>query len=264
MLRELALRPSRGGVGAPSPSEEQARREAAVAVFRSEDFESATRAGEQLRLWRRNKREIWRLGTAVKRAPSLWRLWRACPTVEVVLTDSPEGRVIWSYYNVRWLRLVRTRLATQGALEIPESAADYFRGKRMQAARTNITSARKRGVTVEHTRLTTGLPPEKRHPEFPAIEWRVEHFVARSAAGEVIGVAYVTVDGRTAMLHTLDGRVDNARWVLHAAVVEALAGSVKLLLVNRGTVALLLPGVREFQRRLGFGIYNFKLRRVSA
>ena len=68
------------------------------------------------------------------------------PLLSVELTASPSGELIRDYLLAR-RRGVRTHLYAQTVLCIPPIGAEMLKGRRFRAARTNITRARREGIT---------------------------------------------------------------------------------------------------------------------
>lgn len=142
--------------------------------------------------------------------------------------------------------------------------------------RTNLTNARKAGVTSRPVRgdeqraLLDELAVLRNHPGLA--DWLhrqfgevLECFVAEDADDGLIGVGAVVIDTDVAVVayhasvpgHPLRS---DARWVLWADVIrEALRRHARVILVESGPLSL-DDGLVYFQRRLGFGVYNLKLR----
>jgi hypothetical protein len=205
------------------------------------------------------------LGRLRAGALTLARYDRSLPVVTVRLTDSPAGRMIGEHLAIRERggRRYRYRLA-QGVLPLPVDFAQYLRGRRRQAVRTNIGHARRAGLTVAHTEIADwepGLDDTRRGLLTPGpIEWW--HVRAPGQEGPV-AEAILTVDDDVALLHGLGSSARYSRWLLHTAIVERLCGHCDLLLVNSDDAYLLGSGHQYFQRLLGYEIARIRLHRAA-
>ncbi|MGH2939157.1 MAG: hypothetical protein ACRDPE_13670 [Solirubrobacterales bacterium] len=186
---------------------------------------------------------------------TLARFEYSLPSVTVGLTKSPAGQMIGEHLAIREAGRLRYRSA-QAVLSLPEEFAEYLRGRRRQAVRTNIGHARRAGLTVTHTELAgwePGLDDTRRGLLTPGpIEWWQVRGL--DADAPPVAEAIVTVDDEVALLHGLGSSVRYARWLLHTAIVERLCGDCGVLLVNSDDAYLLGEGHRYFQRLLGYEI----------
>lgn len=196
---------------------------------------------------------------------SLWRAFAAvwvamrCPTLTVVLTRSPQGELIRRYLTQSRFGIPRRKFL-QGVLIIPEEYSDYLRGRHRQAVRTNLGHAQRAGLAVQHLVLAEGLPAVQKAAGQHQMDAPVEKFFIIDN-DRSIATAYLTVDRDVALLNMLGGETSDARWLLHAAVVQRLCGSVGVLLVEASTVPLLAPGLRHFQHLLGYRIFRLRVLR---
>ena len=79
----------------------------------------------------------------------------------------------------------------------------------------------------------------------------------------VVAQAILSVDDDVALLHGLVtiAANNNARWLLHTAIVERLCGSCSVLLTNSDDAYLLGAGTQHFQRLLGYDIARLRVQR---
>jgi hypothetical protein len=188
----------------------------------------------------------------------IWYL-RLLPSTEVALSDEQTGRMIRQHLMMRENGHPRFRRA-QGVLWLPEDYADYLRGRRRQAVRTNISRAREGGLTVHSEPIECWAPgPGDLRAEYiepgPSESWWVT-----DPSGAVAAHGVITVDRDTAMIQGLVSNATYARWLLHSAIVERLCGSCKVLLTNSHEAPRMRPGDQHFQRLLGYSIFRLRVR----
>lgn len=158
---------------------------------------------------------------------------------------------------------------------LPGDAAELVKGRSRQAWRTNLAHATRAGISCRHLDdlcdqrpaileliRARGWPPsweEFLEREHGVREGFGDHFVATDAAGAVLAVAVVEVTGPVAFLvwqesiHTTASSW--ARYALQLEVMRWLVDRSVGQLVTGSTLGL-SPGLRYFQRRLGFELYN--------
>jgi hypothetical protein len=188
------------------------------------------------------------------------RYRRSLPVVDVRLTASPEAQVIADHLAMRDGRRWRYRRA-QGVLRLPAEFAEYIRGRRRQAVRTNVGHARKAGYTVRSFREEDWVPglgdDRVGHLEPGPIErWQVF-----DAEGGVVADSVLSIDREVALLHGLVSWAPDARWLLHTAIVEHLCGNCRVLLANTEEIYLLPAGNRHFARLLGYEVASLHVTR---
>ncbi|MBV9660561.1 MAG: hypothetical protein JO337_05325 [Acidimicrobiales bacterium] len=174
--------------------------------------------------------------------------------------------------------LVPDRRAAVALAELPDDIDLYLRGGKRQAVRTNLARAKERGIVSSEV---TG-----RHRQWASLEevlasrdddWLVDNrdwcerglsdgwlrvFVATGPDRAPLNVALLVADKHWAVLRLCVG-IDSdlsgyARYSIHFSIIEELIGAgAGFLLVN--SVFEISPGLRYFQRRLGFELVNVAL-----
>jgi hypothetical protein len=193
----------------------------------------------------------------------LSRYHRRLPVTELRLTDSPAGRMIADHFAIRAGTHFRYRSA-QGVLILPGDFADYIRGRSRQALRTNVGHARGAGLTVTSYAVDNwwpGVGDTRREAIAPG---PIERWLVTDADGGCIGDSILSVDRDVALLHGLVAFAPNARWLLHAAIIERLCGNCQILLTNSEDAYLLAPGHQHLQRLLGFQISRLRVSEATA
>lgn len=184
------------------------------------------------------------------RLPALIRYLRGVPRACVALSDRPTGRLIAAHLDLTYLGIPRFRLA-QGVLHLPPDFATYLRGRRRQAVRTNVRRASQRAIVCQHRTLDSWTPDDRDL----RMSAPTEYWWATNRNGEIVGEAWLTVDGACALLHALECSENGVRWLLHTALVQSLCDAgCPLLLTNSCDVPLLPAGQRYFQRLLGYSV----------
>ncbi len=134
-------------------------------------------------------------------APILWWYSRRLPAVTIQPSDSPAGRLIRRHLTFRRDGRLKYRQA-QGVLLLPETVADYLRGRHRQAVRTNVRHARHVGMTVALEEHLPDWEPGTPDGRFGALgRGPAERWVIRDAAGAWVGEAILTVDRTHTLLH---------------------------------------------------------------
>jgi len=144
-------------------------------------------------------------------------------------------------------------------LPCPRDFADYMRGRHRQALRTNVGHARRGGLVVHSYAVDNwfpGIADDRREALSPG---PIERWLVTDADGTYVGDSILSVDRDVALLHGLVSFAPNARWLLHAAIIERLCGDAKVLLTNSDDAYLLAPGNQHFQRLLGFRISRLEI-----
>ncbi len=210
-----------------------------------------------------------------------WRVIRALPQLDVTLSTSPQGRHLRSLVRRRFVGVPRRRNAVAVAA-LPGEIDEFLRGRPRQAVRTNITRAKAEGI--ECTRLSTRAEQARRVADVLATRdedaTRIrdvarerldagidEFFAAVDGTDATLVVAAVTVDQEWAHIGWFvsdphDERSAEARYLLYVHVFEYLiALGVRYVFVQ--SAVTLPPGLRYFQRRLGFVPTNLRLSRTE-
>lgn len=210
------------------------------------------------------------------RLAALTLLLLRTPRVHVVLSGSPAGRALDEYFNRRSLGILpRTRLC-RGILLLPQEHADYLRGRRRQALRTNLRRAAKAGIhchVVSDPRLAAddvyrvsrgrggSLTEAELQAWLNAVREAVERSevtiaVARDEHGQPLAVVGAIVDDMVCLINYALATSHEARWALHDYIVRILiARRVRYLLADGGGPFGALgftSSVRHFQHLLGY------------
>ncbi|SDF66559.1 hypothetical protein SAMN05660324_0821 [Klenkia brasiliensis] len=211
------------------------------------------------------------LGDAAARAglAATLRVLRSLPVV-----DLPLGRGATGTELRRWFggdaRVAVWDRGPVAVLQLPATTAEYLSGRPRQALRTNVTRARKAGLTCTlvttdaERRASVDVVARLRHqdPAAMVLELGLDGvctriLVARTAEGEAVGLAELVLDGQVGGLATLVTAPGNPagaalRSLLHLAVVEHLLAEDVRTLVVSGSMLLTAAGTRYHQRRTGF------------
>jgi hypothetical protein len=193
---------------------------------------------------------------------------RSVPVVEAPFSDGPAGVELRGWFRLgRGLVLGRAPVAVLG---LPDTYAEYLRGRPRQALRTNITRATALGVrcavvdqpeelgrVIAHVARCREQEPAsmmREHVE-PGLTRRVS--VAYDADGSPVAISETVVDGAWAGLATLvtvptEGDGQLLRYLLHAHTVgDLIEQGVRTVTVS-GSMLLTAAGTRYFQRRTGY------------
>ena len=210
-----------------------------------------------------------------------FRVLRALPTYDVVTSPSPQGEWLRALTERRTTGVTRRRLGVS-VLDLPDTIEDYLRGKQRQAVRTNVSRARRTGLTTvalddvaaREQAIGVVLAGRRDDPDwYPerllvrARNGRDEMFAVRDAHGTTLALAVITVDTEWANLGWLlstpgDDRAGDARYLLTVDVnAQLIARGVRHLMVEASL--LLGPGLRYFQRRVGFTLANVRFAGAS-
>jgi hypothetical protein len=197
---------------------------------------------------------------------------RRLPVLELEVSESPAGHAIAGALGRR-RGLVPATVAA-GVLELPDRREAYLVGRSMQAVRTGISHARRRGLSVVYVtddgerRARVLELVGKIRADFarPLALWangpRDESWFVVDDSGSTLGIAILAVDGAVARLDTMinaDGEGQSpSRYLLSAHVFMDLIDRGVAHVVAEGS--LFLPsGLLYFQKRLGFRQMNIKL-----
>jgi hypothetical protein len=194
---------------------------------------------------------------------SLSRYHHSLPLIELRLTGSPAGRMIAEHFSIREEGRFRYRNA-QGVLRLPDDFADYMRGRSRQAVRTNVGHARRAGHRVLSAAVDNWAPGLDDSRRAVISAGPIERWTVLDAEDQIAADAIVSVDRDVALLQGMVSFVENARWLLHTALVERLCGECSLLLTNSDDAYRLAAGHHHFQRLLGYEIGRLQVTRAPA
>lgn len=213
--------------------------------------------------------------TAVRRPSrtiSLFALLLGTRSERITLSDSKSGQDIREYFSRRSLGVLPVTRFCRGVLLLPEDHAEYLRGRRRQALRTNLRRAAEAGIrceiitdrsgTVEDLRsLLNGRPVGEEHFDadgFRAVIERPELtlIVARATTGRPLAMAGMLIDHTVCLLQFAFAKDDHARWILHDYLVRMLIERrVSYLVASGGGPFGALgfpPGIQHYQHLLGY------------
>lgn len=179
------------------------------------------------------------------------QILRHAPIVTPRLSASPAGRDIERY--LRRARLgVHWRLCARSCVEVSGPGQPLFRGRALQAVRTNMKRARAAGFTVRES-VSPGLRPGERL------------FLLLDPTGNPTGRVRVSFDSEWACIWNLEARPAVGLYLLHGHVVaEMQRAGIGHLLVASGNVLRLRPGLVYLQGRLGYRVVHIRFRPKGA
>lgn len=193
---------------------------------------------------------------------------RELPDLPVAFSDDPSGRELRSWFRPD--RRLPFNRAPVAVLELPDSQAEYLRGRAKQALRTNLTRAAAEGLhcapvedaqelhriaAVIATRRNTTPDTLVRPGQLPARDWLWS--AAFDGTGAPVALCQAVVDSGRAGLVLMVTAVGHAaaplvRYALHAHLTERLVDRGVSTLAVGGSMLLTSTGTRYFQRRTGF------------
>lgn len=225
-------------------------------------------------------RPVARLVAAAVRRPrrlaALIALLLRTPTEYVALSGTSAGQALDEYFGRRAWRILPRKRFCRGVLCLPTEHADYLRGRRRQAVRTNVRRATAAGIRCEvvsdgrraideivevldHYRLWWA------EAEFHALVNRIcamaerpeaTVMVARDEHGRPVAIATTVIDDMVCLIRAAVARNHEARWALHDHLVRLLiARRVRYLLADGGGLFGALgvgPNVQHYQHLLGY------------
>jgi hypothetical protein len=193
------------------------------------------------------------------------------------LSDSAAGRTLRLYFDRRCLGVLPLNQLCRGVLVLPSEHSDYLRGRRRQAARTNLRRAAAAGIiceTVDRSSASEILASLSEHRQAPLpSDWRerwrpaLAHpelgvSVARDPSGEPLAIAAVLMDDMVCLITFAVACSHDARWALHDHIVRTLIDRrVRYLVVEGGGAfgALgLPPSVQHYQHLLGYELRHLR------
>jgi hypothetical protein len=219
------------------------------------------------------------LATAIRRPrrlAALAALLLRTPRAYVVLSGSSAGQALEEYFNQRSLRVMPVTRFCRGVLLLPRDHADYLRGRRRQALRTNLRRAAAAGIRCEIV-----SDPERSFDEISEVwhrQWRslpeaelairlnrlresvarseVTIAVARDADGQPLAMAAALIDDTVCLIKHAVATSHEARWALHDYIVRLLiAREVRYLLADGGGTFGVLgfaSNLQHYQHLLGY------------
>ena len=190
---------------------------------------------------------------------------RQLPSIEIPLTYSPAGRAIRQHLSIREHGRRRYGRA-QGVLSLPEDPADYLRGRRRQAIRTNLGHAARAGLETYSCSIDNWAPGSDDIRSGHLTPAPAERWMVLDAEGAIVADSIVSIDAEVALLQGLvlvTAEAKNySRWLLHTAIVERLCGECRILLTNSEDSYRLSAGAQHFQRLLGYEVMSLRLTRA--
>ena len=195
----------------------------------------------------------------------------------VVLSESRTGQALDEYFKERLFGIPRNRLS-RGVLILPRDHAEYLRGRRRQALRTNLRRAAAAGILCEEVTDSRCAAEDvsqllRRYCGAEAeteTEWQVRMAdvrtllerpettvtVARDRNGRPLAVVVAIIDQTVCLIDLAVSTCRDASWALHDHLVRILiARRVKYLLASGGGLfgALgLNKNVQHYQHLLGY------------
>jgi hypothetical protein len=224
-------------------------------------------------------RNLARLMAAAVRRPrrlmALIALLAQTPREYVVVSGSCTGQALHRYFNQRRLGIFTNRLC-RGVLLLPDDHADYLRGRRRHALRTNLRRAAAAGIRCEvmrasrRARYEVSVVVRRQLDHLPEAELHAwtDHFrelvtrsemtvmVARDQEGGALAVLAATIDDSVCAIRFAMATCHEARWALHDHLVRTLiARRVRYLLAaDDGPFGALAYStkVQHYQHVLGY------------
>jgi hypothetical protein len=213
---------------------------------------------------------VWALIALVARTKSE-TLW---------FSDSAAGQALRAYFRRSCFGVVPLNRLCRGVLILPARHAEYLRGHRRQAVRTNLRRATAAGITcdgISDRSLAVALLHRlSRSRQVPTTaeytrRWRTavarpetELFVARDRNGDPLAVAGVVVDEMVGLIRFAMASSHEARWALHDHIVRRLIDQHVRYLVAEGGGAFGALGfsapVQHYQHLLGYELRHLNAR----
>ena len=200
---------------------------------------------------------------------------------DVLVSPSLAGQALREYFDRRALGILPKNRLCRGVLVLPDDPADYLRGHRRQALRTNLHRAAAAGIWCEqieerehildealqvlsrrrwHTALTD---LDLRYVRSVVARSEMTFLVARDSAGQPLAIVAAVIEDKVCLIEWAVASTHEARWALHHHLVEVLIGrGVRYLLATgSGPFGALgyEPNVQSYQHLLGY-----ELRHLSA
>lgn len=206
------------------------------------------------------------------RVIALFALLHGTTSESVTLSDSRSGQILREYFSRRSLGVFPVTRFCRGVLILPRDHAEYLRGRRRQALRTNLRHATEAGIRCEliDDRSRTpedllSLMNERRiAPDrfgADALRTMVERpeltlIVARGTTGRPLAIAAALIDDTVCLLEFAMANDHGARWILHDYLVRTLIERRVPYLVAHGGGPFgalgFSPAVQHYQHLLGY------------
>jgi hypothetical protein len=213
--------------------------------------------------------------TRPRRVAALVTIVLRTPREYVVLSRSAPGQVLDEYFNQRSLGVLTPNRLCRGVLLLPQNHADYLRGRRRQALRTNLHRAVSAGIRCElvsDPRCAVDDASEVLRSRFGLSDAELDALtdvvlrgvarrettfaVARDEDGRPLAFAAIVIDDTVSLITWAVATSHEARWGLHDYVVRLLIGRrVRYLLAEGGGAFGALgfaPSVQHYQHLLGY------------
>ena len=225
-------------------------------------------------------RSVARLVAASMRRPrrvvALSVLLVRTPREYVALSETSAGQALGEYFGERSFCLLPRKRFFRGVLLLPTDHADYIRGRRRQALRTNLQRAATAGIQCEVMsdawcaageisrvlrRQWSSLPDRDLQARLRVVSAFVARsdvtvVIARDDSGQPLAIAAALVDDSVCVVQHAVATSHEARWALHDYLVRFLiARRVRCLLVDGGgPFGALGAGrnVQHYQHLLGY------------
>jgi hypothetical protein len=225
-------------------------------------------------------RALVRLVLAAARRPlqlgALITLLLQTPREYLFLSNSPSGQALDEYFSQRSVGVLPMNRLCRGVLLLPRDHADYLRGRRRQALRTNLRRAAAAGIQCEVVSDQRRAVEDISHvvgrqwswlteAEFEAVLTDVRSAVkrpeitvtvARDEHGQPLATLAAIIDDTVCLITGAVATNHDARWALHDHLVRLLIaqGARHLLVDGGGTFGALgfTPNVQHYQHLLGY------------
>ena len=191
----------------------------------------------------------------------------------VFVSGSLAGQAVRAYFNQRMLEIFPKNRLCQGVLTLPKDRADYLRGRRRRALRTNLRRAAAAGIRCEvvddglraleavqviaqslHRAPLSDADVRDLRSMFARPE--VTLLAARDGSGRPLAVVAAVIDEMVCLIEWTTSNSRDARWSLHDHLVDVLIGrGVKYLLARgEGPFGALgfATNVHHYQHLLGY------------
>lgn len=206
-----------------------------------------------------------RAAASVRGAAAITALLRSLPAVSAPFSSSPAGAELRCWFRPD--RRLPTGRVPVAVLTLPDTQAEYLRGRPRQALRTNVQRATSAGVTCTSTpsaqeirdgvaRIASRRGQEPAAMVIPRPRPGLDRSfsLAYDAAGDPVALSEIIVDvswaGLAVLVTVPDGPA--VRYLMHThTVAELIRREVSTLTVG-GSMLLTSAGTRYFQRRTGY------------
>ncbi len=181
------------------------------------------------------------------------------------LSPSPAGRTLALYFGERFLGVFPQNRLCRAVLLLPSDHAEYLRGRRRQALRTNLRRAARAGIRcetianhVEALEATSEVLRQRDHEPLsdaevtrltdawsPIFSWpETMVMVARDRDDRARAVIAAVVDRTTCLIKVAVASSHEARWALHDHLVRILDRPPRTVPTGRGRRTVGSAGIR--------------------